>query len=62
MIITWNIFFDFALIFLSFSLLNRVLTFLAMIISVRSHFHACKPHSVEFDKLLQALTRFDLKS
>ena len=55
-----NTFFDFSFNFsMTFALLKRALTFFAMIITVLSYNHACKPHSIEFDKLVCALTASD---
>ena len=60
--IIWNIFFDFSFDFsMAFALLKRVVTFLAMIISVLSCYHACEPHAKAFDKFLRALTASDWK-
>ena len=61
--IIWNIFLNFSFDFsVSFALLKRALTFLAMIISVFSYYHAYEAHCAEFNKFLRALTTSDLKS
>jgi len=45
-----------------FTLLKRALTFFHMNILMLSYCHTCKPHVVAFDKLLYALTAYNLKS
>ena len=61
--ITWSTLFDFSFDFyMAFDLLQRVLTYLAMIMLVLSCSHACEPHFVEFDKLLQTLKASDMKN
>jgi len=56
----WNIFLDFSFDFsMAFALLNRALTFFAMIILALSSCHACEPHAKKFDKLLRALIMSD---
>ena len=61
--IMWNTFFDFSFDFsMAFSLLTRALIFFVMFIVVLSQHHACEPHAMEFDKLLHALTAYDLRA
>ena len=57
----WNTIFDFSFDFsMAFSLVNRALIYFILILCMFSHCQACEPHAEEFDKLLRALSMYDL--
>jgi len=61
--IIWNTYFDFSFDFSVVSnLLKRALPFFVMFIFMLSYSQACEPNATVFDKLLRALTTFDLMS
>ena len=55
--ILWNTFFAFSFDFsLAFTLIQRALTFFALVLCILSYSQTWKPFAEEFDKFLRALT------